>query len=180
MSRSDLEVIGARQQPKASQVAPETKPKTNAMILADAEALMQQENPGAALELTDRILHATPQSVGAAANGLYDHGFFESDRAYLTLCCVGATRSHEISRAFPNVPQITWPRVAEFIHRRFSRYRDAKLSHPQWDQDGQTLWDWFEGTDSPERFRRLITSNLDSRQNVRDASAPFGAHRSGR
>jgi serine/threonine protein kinase len=65
LSQSDLEVIGVQQEPKVPQASPEMKPKTNEMILADAAALIQQEKPEEALVLTDRILHAAPQSVPA-------------------------------------------------------------------------------------------------------------------
>lgn len=117
-----------------------------------------------------RVLSAVgavpPAEMAAAADGLYNQGFYESEIVYLTLCCVGEKPSHQIGKDFPRVPQFSWLQVAGFIHRRFARYRDQKLSHPQWDQNGQTLWKLFLESNALEDFSRSIKRNLVSRRHI--------------
>jgi hypothetical protein len=82
--------------------------------------------------------------AGVVAEHLYEKGFYESQLYRVTLVCIGKTNSIEVHRTFPHVPQITWDEILDFIFRRFTRYREQKASHKQWDDGGKYLWDVFE------------------------------------
>ncbi|RJQ41754.1 MAG: hypothetical protein C4550_01015 [Nitrospiraceae bacterium] len=79
-------------------------------------------------------------SVDRIAKQIYEKGVFENQLAYLSLFCVGNQINQDLKQKYPEVPQITWKNVLEFIYSRFNTYKIQKASHPQWDWTGQRLW----------------------------------------
>jgi hypothetical protein len=98
----------------------------------------------------------------AAADALYETGVFQGAQVLLSLCCVGAKTSQDISKRFPCVPQILWPQIASFIFQRFKHYADQKLSHPQWDQTGQLLWRLSVDNSSVEGFSTAVQDGIEA------------------
>lgn len=92
-----------------------------------------------------RVLHAVgafpDHEISAVASGLYENGTYENEICIISLLCFGAQKNHEIGKTYPSVPQILWINVLAFIYYRFKKYLTQKSMHPQWDKDGQLLWD---------------------------------------
>jgi len=92
------------------------------------------------------------RSVGAfprpeselVAQALYTEGHYTSQLYYVSLMCFGSEVNPDVKTRYPEVPQLVWPEVLAFIHRRFSEYRKPKSGHPQWDHAGHALWNHFE------------------------------------
>jgi len=95
-----------------------------------------------------RVLRAAgllpEQECGIASKELYKSGFYENQLYFISLLCLGGERNSEIEDKYPNVMQILWPSVLSFIFHRFEKYRNQKVSHPQWDDCGKALWNEFE------------------------------------
>jgi hypothetical protein len=92
-----------------------------------------------------------------AAKKLYDVGCYSCRRYRVSLLCFGESRDPEVTRKYPNVPQILWDKVLRFIYERFREYRKEKCSHGQWDQDGKQLWDAADTSNDVDAFMRQIT-----------------------
>jgi len=83
-----------------------------------------------------------PGDVEVAANDLYDHGVHQSSQIEIGLISIGNEKNPELK--MPCEHQILWKEIKAFIFDRFSKYRQIKREHPQWDSDGHLLWKVFE------------------------------------
>jgi hypothetical protein len=84
------------------------------------------------------------EDVDNAASMLYKFGYFKTTEYYISLICVGEIKSSEVEKGYPLVPQILWSDIKKFIFERFKSYRNQKSYHPQWDENGQNLWDLYD------------------------------------
>lgn len=118
-------------------------------------------------ENMQRVLSAlgmlAPHEIEYAAREIYDKGHFENQLYYVSMVCFGSDPRDEITEQYPRVPQILWPEVKEFIWNRFSKYRNQKSGHGQWDEVGKGLWDLAMRRDpdtgrevTKERFAELL------------------------
>jgi len=88
------------------------------------------------------------RSVGAfpleerdkVAVALYEEGFYENQSTRMSLMCIGSQENREKRKQFPEVPQITWDHILDFIFRRFNEYRGQKRHHPQWPREARRLF----------------------------------------
>jgi hypothetical protein len=94
----------------------------------------------------------------SVAKNLYENGSHKDSHYHISLFCIGSAVNLQIAEAYPEVPQVTWGQVAEFIFNRFSAYRNQKVSHQQWDDTGKRLWNLVMQTRSLEEFQRTITT----------------------
>lgn len=109
-------------------------------------------------------VHRVLRSVGAhadvqvdeVAHALYTSGFSDAAQCFTSLVCLGDYRSDDIATRYPNVPQILWSRVLEFIYSRFRTYSAQKISHGQWDSAGQELWNTSWNARSVDDFRAAV------------------------
>jgi len=93
------------------------------------------------MQLVLKALGVFPQDeIEGIANCLYASGIFKNNNYHISLLCLGSQENRERKKSFPEVPQITWKHVLEFIYQRFSDYREQKVNHPQWDQVGIQLF----------------------------------------
>lgn len=100
--------------------------------------------------------------IDNVAKSLYENGYFENEVYYVSLFCVGKRENPEYLKQFPKVPQLTWEKVAHFIYNRFSKYREQKYSHSQWDNVGKKIWDLFEQSKNEEEYLKKILHNIDN------------------
>jgi hypothetical protein len=99
-----------------------------------------------------RNMHRVLKAIGilqsreaeTAAAKLYDSGRYENQRCRISLLCFGKNHNPQIAEKYSMVPQILWSDLIPFIYERFKSYRNQKVSHLQWDEDGHKLWDAFE------------------------------------
>jgi hypothetical protein len=92
-----------------------------------------------------------------AAAAMYEKGSYRSASIELGLISIGTAINRTRTRKMPNVMQITWDEVKQFIFARFDRWEAAKRRHPQWDPDGHRLWRSFcENRDDVNRFASSI------------------------
>ena len=104
-----------------------------------------------------RAIGAFPENkVEIVAKAIYTTGVFSNNVYHFTLACFGGTANSDISKNFPDVPQILWDRVLAFIYRRFRKYRHQKASHGQWDEAGRGLWDCVRENRSLETFKAAV------------------------
>jgi hypothetical protein len=106
--------------------------------------------------------------VNDIAEKLYDVGRYNGAYHSASIVCLGSTESAEVTEGYPDVPQITWSHVTDFIYDRFKTYRNQKVSHPQWDQAGRLLWHVAVRSTSPAGFQRNL------REHLPDASGALG------
>ena len=111
-------------------------------------------------ENLQRILRAigafSEKEIGIVAQNVYKLGMFSSNSYYLTLACFGKDSNFKINENFPNVPQILWGTVLEFIYNRFKEYPDQKSSHGQWDEVGKNLWDCVWDNENLKDFKAEV------------------------
>ena len=90
------------------------------------------------------------------ADALYTQGCHENELYRVSLLWFGRERNHQVAEYYPCVPQILWPEVLGFIYRRFHKYRNQKVSHPQWDEPGQELWRTAEQSCAEGQFKENV------------------------
>lgn len=79
----------------------------------------------------------------AAAEIIYDVGYYVNQRCRSSLLCFGRERNSQIADKYPAVPQIIWSDIFPFVYERFESYHNEKISHQQWNADGHKLWKAF-------------------------------------
>ena len=111
-------------------------------------------------ENLQRVLRAIgafgEQEIEIAAQDVYKLGMFSSNSYYLTLACFGKDSNLKINEDFPNVPQILWSTVLEFIYKRFKEYPDQKASHGQWNEAGKNLWNCLCNHNNLKEFKAVV------------------------
>jgi hypothetical protein len=95
------------------------------------------------------------------AASLHECGLYCDARYRVSLVCVGESENNELAARYPDVPQLTWEAI-KFIYNRFKLYRDQKAHHPQWDEDGQRLWDCFSKCKSAAEFQEKVQLGRDA------------------
>jgi len=81
-----------------------------------------------------------PDHIEQAARDIYRAGAHVSRLGLrIRLVAVGRQRSEELSAAYPEVVQLTWPEMLAFIWDRLRRYRQQKTQVDQWDAQGRKI-----------------------------------------
>lgn len=93
----------------------------------------------------NRVLAAVgclrPDEIDQCASALYSSGDFQNQRLELRLVAIGRTNNSELTHKYPNVIQLTWSQLIEFIWKRGFEYRKQKSDIQQWDEVGKKLLD---------------------------------------
>lgn len=110
----------------------------------------------------DRVVAAigcvSAKKINRTATALYQTGLYDQGNLRVRLVAVGGARNPEIAARYPEVAQVVWPEVLNFIWGRFRKYAQQKADVQQWDVVGRELKDFAEGH-SREEFRNgLIAS----------------------
>jgi hypothetical protein len=91
--------------------------------------------------------------IRAAATDIYRTGLHRANTLRIRLVAVGRTRDENLARQYPEVTQLIWEEMLEFVWDRFSRYRQQKAQVDQWDDEGKKLKQLVdEHARSPEDF----------------------------
>jgi hypothetical protein len=107
--------------------------------------------------------------LDAVAQALYESGQVSGAGYYASLLCLGRSRNATLHERYPAVPQITWDEVLRFIHARFRKYWNRKVSHEQWDSAGHQLWRAVEASrGDAEAFIRGVEVVPTRRERARD------------
>jgi hypothetical protein len=78
--------------------------------------------------------------TATAADDIYRAGIHLSDLGLrIRLVAVGRDRNDEIAAQRPDVSQVVWSEICDFIWHRFRKYRNQKKDVVQWDWTGQKL-----------------------------------------
>ena len=109
-------------------------------------------------------MHKVLRAIGAfsesktdlIAKALYLHGCYEDQGYEISLVCIGGQRNEEVAAKFPQVRQILWAEVLDFIFRRFKEYKHQKVAHPQWDATGKRLWTAATKAKDEAAFKAVI------------------------
>jgi hypothetical protein len=116
---------------------------------------------------TERVLAAigcVPHSnIETAAESLYRTGKYVAADMSLQVrfVAIGSERSQELIAAMPEVRQIAWDHVSDFIFARLNRYRHQKRQTDAWDTPGRQLKE-LARRHHPDRdgFRETILGGL--------------------
>lgn len=104
-----------------------------------------------------RAIGVIPRSeVCTAAARLQDVGTYQSDTFEIGIVAMGKTLDPELERKMPEVVQLTWEHAKSFVYERFSKYKNIKREHPQWDLDGHLLWKMFDESNGREQFLKAF------------------------
>jgi hypothetical protein len=112
-----------------------------------------------------RVLLATGplerERVDDIAAALYTAGHCVVDATLrFRLVTIGSEPSADVARDFPEVTQLTWASVLEFIHARFQAHRDHKTDVEQWTDDGRLLQRLARNTRDCDTFVRDIQRRM--------------------
>lgn len=81
-----------------------------------------------------------PGHIEQAAADIYRAGIhFSESGLRVRLVAVGRERSKELSDAYANVAQLTWPEMLTFVWDRLRRYQRQKRQVNQWDRQGRKI-----------------------------------------
>lgn len=88
----------------------------------------------------------TNKKVLQVADQLYQTGGYKSKSWEIGFLCIGSRVNGDLAHNLPNVRQITWNEVSDFIVERIDTFKEVKREHPQWALDGHLLWRIFENS----------------------------------
>jgi hypothetical protein len=92
----------------------------------------------------------------AVAGKLYEKGIYVDALYNMSLFCIGSQCNEHVRTQYPDVPQLTWNQILEFVFDRFTKYKHQKVSHPQWDDTAKSLWDRAMRAKTAEDFKKEI------------------------
>jgi hypothetical protein len=98
--------------------------------------------------------------IDAAATEIYQHGVFELGSLRIRLIAVGGVESPHLIERFPQVMQVTWRCVLDFMWERFRKYRRQKSQAQQWDEQGQLLKRLATRSREKEDFINTVISRM--------------------
>jgi hypothetical protein len=85
--------------------------------------------------------------VDAVAAQMYDSARWEDERYVLQYICVGKRKNDGRQRQFPDLLQIDWSEIANFLWERFKDFPeklpDGQPVHAQWPEFGRKYGEWF-------------------------------------
>ena len=92
-----------------------------------------------------KSLGSLKESLIANASALlYKQGFYEDMECRVSLICVGKDENNKLKSDYPDVPQILFKEILEFIWTRFKKFHEQKKVNQQWDKAGQDLWQCYD------------------------------------
>jgi hypothetical protein len=118
-----------------------------------------------------RLGFATESSVDSIAKSMYHSLRWEDDRYVLQYVCIGRVSSPDYCRTYPDLVQLTWDNVADFLFSRFEKFPEklptGQTVHQQWPRFGRGFGSRF----------RSMRSNDDARKTVKDyIETGWGTH----
>ena len=112
------------------------------------------------------------------AAALYKKGTYKGAGRVASLMTFGATESQEVVERYPDVPQVVWPKVKEFIYRRFKDYVREKAWHQTWDTNGEGLYELVKAVGNLEGFCQALEI-VSNGQTARATRCRSGSSESG-
>lgn len=96
------------------------------------------------------------ERVELVVTSLRDTGSYSSPPYETRLVALGGERDEDLAKQLPDLPQILWPEILRFVHRRFIDSAPQKRSHHQWDKTAKALWDVTQRVSDPDEFVMCI------------------------
>ena len=93
------------------------------------------------------------EQINGTAAALYRAGHHETDGLRVRLIAIGRERDDDLGIKYPEVLQLTWSQVLDFMWRRFNTYRHQKRQVDQWDVQGTKLKKLADKEREPSAFR---------------------------
>ncbi len=78
------------------------------------------------------------QCIKNVSEHLYNDYYYDDDLIHIQMVVTGGRKNNKLN---DNILQLTHEVLLEFIYSRFNKYHWEKSSHPQWDQNGQDMYD---------------------------------------
>ena len=99
------------------------------------------------------------EHVEQIASALYERGRYEDDYYVLQYICIGAEINRDVNASCPDVVQINWTEIGNFLIQRFSSFPEKMPSghaHEQWPDFGKKFVKWFQ-TERNSQFQGSIS-----------------------
>jgi hypothetical protein len=85
-----------------------------------------------------------PSELEQVARFLYETYVYEDQSRKIQLLAIGSRQNEEYARERPNLSQLLFVDMLNFIYERFHEFRMQKRDHKQWDSVGRYLYDQTE------------------------------------
>jgi hypothetical protein len=99
-------------------------------------------------------------TIDMAATRIYRDGIYQHGTIRIRLIAVGGDRSPELAERFPEVVQVTWPQIFDFIWHRFYTCRHQKTQVQQWDAQGLLLKRLADSSAASQDFISIAQSRM--------------------
>src|SRR5262249_9680335 len=94
-----------------------------------------------------RLGFAPDDQVDGVAQAMYEQLRWEGPGHVLQYVAVGRRTNHDLGRRYPQLKQITWEQISDFLFRRFSDFPPnlgpGGRVHDQWPDFGKKYGAWF-------------------------------------
>ncbi|MGB5213040.1 MAG: hypothetical protein WBN88_05255 [Anderseniella sp.] len=99
--------------------------------------------------------------IEAAAAAIYRDGTYLDDFGLrIRLIAVGREQNGDLAARFPQVTQLIWSNMLEFIWDRFHTYRNQKTQVAKWDDQGLKIKELADSCDDPESFVEMVLPRI--------------------
>jgi hypothetical protein len=105
-----------------------------------------------------------PSLLEVAADSLYEKYKYEDESRKIQLLAVGSRKNQEYQKERPNLDQLLFADMLQFIYKRFHQFRMQKRDHKQWDSVGQYLYSVIERGEADFATSVLQEAGLASAQ----------------
>jgi|APFre7841882630_1041343.scaffolds.fasta_scaffold11084_2 hypothetical protein len=84
--------------------------------------------------------------IHSAAEALYEHAYWQDERAVIQYVCVGAEKDPSLTERHDGLVQIDWHEIGVFLYHRFRAFPEelpSGLVYDQWPTFGRKFGNWF-------------------------------------
>lgn len=113
-----------------------------------------------------RIGFAEPDQIDDIADAMYSHLRWEGQSAVLQYVSVGRRANDGRQRTYPQLKQIVWDQIADFLFDRFQQFpeklpSDGRTVHEQWPDFGRAFGRRFRKMTGRQDAREFVWSYID-------------------
>lgn len=113
-----------------------------------------------------RIGFAEPGQIDDIADAMYSHLRWEGPASVLQYISVGKRANDGRQRMYPQLTQIVWDQIADFLFNRFHQFpeklpSDRRTIHDQWPDFGRAFGRRFRGMTDEQEARDFVWSYID-------------------
>ena len=113
-----------------------------------------------------RLGFADPNLAEKIADDMYSHLRWEDDSTVLQYIAIGKRANDGRQRTYPQLKQIVWEQIANFLFDRFQQFpeklpSDGRTVHEQWPDFGRAFGRRFRKMDGQRDARKFVWDYID-------------------